>query len=64
MSQHNLWSHYDPEADTLAIHFTEPDGPAIGSDSEVTEDGVTVRRNEAGEVIGLTIPHASSRRAP
>jgi uncharacterized protein YuzE len=59
--QHSLWSHYDSDADTLAIRFTESDGSATESGSEVTEDGITVRRNDAGEVIGLTIPHASSR---
>jgi uncharacterized protein YuzE len=59
--QHSLWSHYDPEADTLAIHFTEPDTHDVASDSDITDDGVVVRRNDAGEVIGLTIPHASSR---
>jgi uncharacterized protein YuzE len=62
--EHSLWSHYDPEADTLAIHFTEPDTPNVASDSDMTDGDVIVRRNEAGEVIGLTIPHASSRRVP
>jgi uncharacterized protein YuzE len=62
--QHSLWSHYDPETDTLAIHFTEPDAPHVASDSDVTDSDVIVRRNEAGEVIGLTILHASSRRKP
>lgn len=62
LRQHSLWSHYDPEADTLAIHFTEPDAPNVASDSDMTDDDVTVRRNDAGEVIGLTIPRASSRK--
>jgi len=62
--QHSLWSHYDPEADTLAIHFTEPDTPNVASDSDMTDDDIIVRYNDAGEVIGLTILHASTRRTP
>jgi uncharacterized protein YuzE len=60
--QHTLWSHYDPVADTLAIHFTEPDTPNVASDSDMTDDDIIVRYNDAGEVIGLTILHASSRK--
>lgn len=62
--QHSLWSHYDPDADTLAIHFDEPDTPNIASDSDMTDEGIIVRYNDAGEVIGLTILHASSRKQP
>jgi uncharacterized protein YuzE len=62
LRQHSLWSHYDPEADTLAIHFTEPDTPNVASDSDMTDDDIIVRYNDAGEVIGLTILHASSRK--
>ena len=62
--QHSLWSHYDPEADTLAIHFTEPDTHNVASDSDMTDDDVIVRYNDAGEVIGLTILHASLRKTP
>ena len=62
--QHSLWSHYDPEADTLAIHFTEPDTPNVASDSDMTDDDIIVHYDDAGEVIGLTILHASSRRTP
>lgn len=63
LRQHSLWSHYDPETDTLAIHFTEPDVPNVASDSDMTDDDIIVRYNSAGEVIGLTILHASSRKA-
>ncbi|HEU4781963.1 MAG TPA: DUF2283 domain-containing protein [Ktedonobacterales bacterium] len=62
--QHSLWSHYDPETDTLAIHFTELGTPNVASDSDMTDDDVIVRYNDAGEVIGLTILHASLRKAP
>ena len=58
LRQHSLWSHYDPEADTLAIHFREPNEAA---DSEMTDEGVILRYDVAGEVIGLTILHASTR---
>ena len=63
LRQHTLWSHYDPEADTLAIHFTEPDTPNVASDSDMTDDDVIVRYNDAGDVIGLTILHASTRKS-
>jgi uncharacterized protein YuzE len=64
LSQHSLWSHYDPDADTLAIRFDDPDTPNIASDSDMTDDGIIVRYYDAGEVIGLTILHASSRKQP
>ena len=59
--QHSLWSRYDPDTDTLAIHFGEPDTPNIATDSEMSDDGIITRYNDAGEVIGLTILHASAR---
>ncbi len=59
-AQHSLWSHYDPDTDTLAIHFGEPDAPNVATDSAMTDDGVIMRYNDAGEVIGLTILHASA----
>jgi hypothetical protein len=49
---HLLWSSYDPEADTLYINFKKP--------SQATESEVIVRY-ENGEVVGLTILHASKR---
>lgn len=63
LRQYSLWSHYDPEMDTLAIHFGEPDTLNIATDSEMTDDGIITRYNDAGEVIGLTILHASARVA-
>lgn len=61
LGQHSLWSHYDPDTDTLAIHFDEPDAPNIATDGEMSNDGIITRYNDAGNVIGLTILHASSR---
>jgi uncharacterized protein YuzE len=52
-----LWSSYDPEADTLYINFKKP---SHATDSEITDDDVIVRY-ENGEVVGLTILHASKR---
>jgi uncharacterized protein YuzE len=52
-----LWSSYDLEADTLYINFKKP---SYATDSEITDDDVIVRY-ENGEVIGLTILHASQR---
>ena len=52
-----FWSHYDAEADVLYLNFKKP---SRAEDSELTEDDVIVRY-EAGEIIGLTILHASSR---
>jgi uncharacterized protein YuzE len=54
---HLLWSSYDPEADTLYINFKKP---SHATDSELTDDDVIVRY-EDGEVVGLTILHASKR---
>ncbi|HEV7798710.1 MAG TPA: DUF2283 domain-containing protein [Pyrinomonadaceae bacterium] len=54
---HLLWSSYDPEADTLYINFKRP---SHATDSEITDDDVIVRY-EKGEVVGLTILHASKR---
>jgi uncharacterized protein YuzE len=54
---HLLWSSYDPEGDTLYINFKKP---SHATDSELTDDDVIVRY-EDGEVVGLTILHASKR---
>jgi uncharacterized protein YuzE len=55
--QHSLWLTYDAEADTLYVNFKKP---SIATDSEMTDDDVIVRY-EAGEVIGYTVLHASTR---
>jgi len=52
-----LWSSYDAEADVLYIGFKKP---AHATDSELTDDDVIIRY-EDGDVVGLTILHASTR---
>jgi uncharacterized protein YuzE len=52
-----LWSSYDAEADVLYVNFKRPSHAA---DSELTDDDVIIRY-EGGEVVGLTILHASNR---
>ncbi len=56
--QANVWLSYDAEADVLYINFRQPSRAA---DSELTDDDVIVRYDEQGEVIGLTVLHASQR---
>ena len=55
---HLLWSSYDAEADTLYINFKKPSN---ATDSDITDDDVIVRY-EGGEIVGLTILHASKPR--
>lgn len=52
-----LWSSYDAEADVLYINFKKP---SHATDSEMTDDDVIVRY-ENGEMVGLTVLHASKR---
>ena len=52
-----LWSSYDAEADVLYINFKKP---SHATDSEITDDDVIVRY-ENGEMVGLTVLHASKR---
>ena len=54
-----FWYHYDSEADVLYLNFKKA---SRADDSELTEDDVIVRYQD-GEVIGLTILHASRRAA-
>lgn len=53
-----LWSSYDREADVLYLNFKKP---SRADDSELTEDDIIIRYEE-GEIIGLTVLHASKRR--
>ncbi len=55
----DIWMHYDREADVLYLHFKKPNQADNG---ELTDDDMIVRY-ENGEVIGLTIMHASTRTA-
>jgi uncharacterized protein YuzE len=52
-----LWASYDQSADTLYINFKKP---SHATDSELTEDDVIVRY-ENGDIIGVTVLHASKR---
>ena len=52
-----LSSTYDAEADVLYMEFKKP---AHATDSERTDDDVIIRY-EDGEVVGLTVLHASTR---
>jgi uncharacterized protein YuzE len=52
-----LWVSFDPEADVLYLNFKKP---SHADDSELTDDDIIVRY-EQGEVVGVTILHASQR---
>jgi uncharacterized protein YuzE len=52
-----VWLTYDSGADTLYVNYKKP---SHATDSELTDDDVIVRY-EGGEVVGLTILHASQR---
>lgn len=53
-----IWYNYDEEADVLYMNFKRP---SHADDSELTDDDVIIRY-ENGEIIGLTILHASKRK--
>jgi uncharacterized protein YuzE len=52
-----IWSSYDEEADVLYLNFKKP---SHADDSELTDDDIIIRY-EKGEVIGVTVLHASKR---
>lgn len=53
-----MWVALDREADVLYITFSKP---SCADDAELTEDGVIVRYDSSGAVIGYTILNASLR---
>jgi len=55
--QRTMWVSYDAEADTLYVNFKKP---SHATDSEMTDDDVIVRYEDA-EDVGYTILHASKR---
>ncbi len=57
---HRIWSSYDPEADVLYLNFKKP---SHADDGELTDDDILIRY-EKGEVVGITILHASRRKTP
>lgn len=58
ISHKKFWVDYDQEADVLYVNFKKP---ANADDSELTDDDVIIRY-EKGQVVGMTLLHASKRR--
>jgi len=54
-----IWYSYDEEADVLYLNFKKP---SHADDSELTDDDIIIRY-EKGKVIGITVLHASKRKA-
>lgn len=54
-----VWYSYDEEADILYFNFKKP---SHADDSELTDDDMIIRY-EKGEVVGVTVLHASKREA-
>ena len=52
-----FWCSYDEEADVLYLTFKKP---SHADDSELTDDDVIIRY-EKGQVVGITVLHASKR---
>jgi len=53
-----VWYSYDEEADVLYLNFKKP---SRADDGELTDDDIIIRY-ERGEVVGITILHASKRK--
>lgn len=53
-----MWYSYDEEADVLYLNFKKP---SHADDSELTDDDMIIRY-EKGEVVGITVLHASKRK--
>ncbi len=53
-----IWYSYDEEADVLYLNFKKP---SHADDSELTDDDVLIRY-EKGEIVGITILHASTKK--
>jgi uncharacterized protein YuzE len=54
-----VWYNYDEDADVMYLNFKKP---SRADDSELTDDDIIIRY-EKGEVVGITILHASKRKA-
>jgi uncharacterized protein YuzE len=50
---------YDAEADVLDIDFSNP--PQSAEDSELTDEDIVIRYNNAEAIVGLTVLNASQR---
>lgn len=53
-----IWYDYDEEVDVLYLNFKKP---SRADDSELTDDDMIIRY-EKGEVIGISVLHASKRK--
>jgi len=53
-----IWYSYDEEADVLYMNFKRPNH---ADDSELTDDDI-ILRYEKGQLIGITVLHASKRK--
>lgn len=51
----NIWTSFDSEADVLYLNFKKP---SHADESELTDQDVLIRY-EKGEIVGVTILHAS-----
>lgn len=54
-----MWVSFDADADVLYFNFKKP---SQADDSELTADDILIRYQE-GEVVGVTILHATRRFA-
>jgi uncharacterized protein YuzE len=54
----SVWLTYDREADVMYVNFRKP---SVAVDSELTDDDIIIRYDEADEVVGFTILHAGQR---
>lgn len=57
IQKENIWIHTDRSADVVYINFRRP---CNSDDSELTDEDIIIRYKE-GEVVGLTVFHASKR---
>lgn len=53
-----VWYSYDEEADVLYMNFKKPSN---ADESNLTDDDIIVR-SEKGNVVGITVLHASKRK--
>ena len=51
----NIWTSFDSEADVLYLNFKKP---SHADESELTDQDILIRY-EKGEIVGVTILHAS-----
>ncbi len=51
----NIWTSFDSEGDVLYLNFKKP---SHADESELTDQDVLIRY-EKGEIVGVTILHAS-----